>query len=102
MCVTHSYNSNISHTAYFSALDYDKAWAYANLTAARRGDNESVPVRPNGGNVIDVLIPEAVKVEASKQHGNGCEFINDIEGGINAGGPIGGMAVAFAGLVDRG
>lgn len=98
MFVVQSYNTNIPHTAYFSALDYDKACEFADAVAERRGDNESIPVRPNGGHTIEVLIPEAVKVNPAKQHGDGCEFINSIESGINAAGPVGGIAAAFAGL----
>lgn len=98
MFIEQGYNSNLSHRSYFSALDYDKACAYADAVAERRGDTKSIPVRPNSGVVIEVLIPEAVRVDPARQHGDGCEFINDIEAGINAGGPMVGMAVAFAGI----
>lgn len=88
------FNSNIHHENYFNALEFDKASEYANMVATRRGDNKSVPVKVNCGNIIEVLIPEAVKCNPNEQHGTGCDFINKIEQGINSAGPAGGILAA--------
>lgn len=98
MFVHYSYNPNIPNTSYFDALNYEEACLRADAVAKRRGDNKSIPVRPNGGHTIEVLIPEAVRVDPARQHGQGCEFINSIEGGIQAAGPVGGIVAAIAGI----
>ena len=56
------YNQNIAASNYFSALDGDKAVAYANKVAERRG----------------VLIPEAVTIRPEAEHGEGDPFVNKI------------------------
>lgn len=89
MFIDQHYNSNIPNTSYFTALEYDKACSYADSIAEQRGDNKSIPVRTNCGHQIEVLITEAVKLNPAKEHGEGCEFINGIEKGINAAGPLG-------------
>lgn len=70
------YNGNISKDRYFSALESARAVATANRIASGRGDTESVG---KFHKMIDVLIPEAVKVKPSKQHGNGDPFMNSLE-----------------------
>ena len=70
------YNGNISKDRYFSALESASAVAAANRIAMNRGDTESVG---KFRKMIDVLIHEAVKVQPSKQHGNGDPFMNSLE-----------------------
>lgn len=70
------YNGNISKDRYFSALESASAVTAANRIAMNRGDTESVG---KFHKMIDVLIPEAVKVQPSKQHGNGDPFMNSLE-----------------------
>jgi hypothetical protein len=91
MFIEQHYNNNIPNSSYFTALEYDLACTYADLVASRRGDTKSIPVRPNCKHHIEVLIPEAVKLVPSKEHGEGCDFINRIESGINSAGAIGGL-----------
>ena len=69
------YNQNIPASNYFSALDGDKAVAYANKVAERRGDTNDVG---KFGKMIEVLIPEAVTIRPEAEHGEGDPFINKI------------------------
>lgn len=73
--VEHFYNSNIRNDNYFSALDGKSAVEYANSVAAGRGDTNDVGKFEE---MIEVLMPECVKVKPKKQHGNGNNFINKI------------------------
>ena len=75
MFVEEFYNSNIANTNYFSALDGDKAVAYANKVAERRGDTNDVGKFEK---MIEVLIPEAVTLRPMQEHGEGDPFINKI------------------------
>ena len=75
MFVEEWYNPNISNKNYFSALDGDKAVAYANEVAARRGDTKDVGKFEK---MIDVLMPECVHIKPKKQHGDGDPFINTL------------------------
>lgn len=76
MFCEYHYNPNIGKSNYFSALDGEKAVAYANKVAAGRGDTKDVgKFKP----FIIVHMPEIVKVKPSKQHGDGGEFINTME-----------------------
>lgn len=50
---------------YFNALQYDEACKYADSVALGRGDTKNVPVKTNCGNIIEVLIPEAVTYATS-------------------------------------
>lgn len=85
------YNPNISKNNYFSALDGDKAVAYANYVAQRRGDTKDVGrFEP----FIITHIPELVKIKPKKQHGNGDPFMNQIEDLI-----VGSSSVVEAGLL---
>ena len=99
MSIDFSYNTNIPATSYFRADQYDEACAYADEIATRRGDDKSCPVRPS--HKIEVLIPEAVKLSPRAEHGGGCEFINQVEAGIQAGGPAGGILAMVAELHGR-
>ncbi len=69
------YNENIAASNYFSALDGDKAVAYANKVAERRGDTNDVGKFEK---MIEVLIPEAVTIRPMQEHGEGDPFINKI------------------------
>ena len=70
------YNDNIGKQNYFSALEGDKAVAYANYVAKRRGDTNDVgKFEP----FIICHMPELVKIKPNKQHGNGDKFLNDVE-----------------------
>jgi hypothetical protein len=91
--VSQHYNENLSKDSYFTALEYTQACEYADKTAKGRGDNKSIPVRPNGGHSIEVMIPAAVKLNPNKDHGEGSELLNSIEDGIAAAGPLGGVIV---------
>lgn len=76
--IEYSYNPNISKENYFSALERDKAIAYGKSVATRRGDTESVDRMGTFDN-IEVLMPEMVKRNPQKEHGNGCGFLNSLE-----------------------
>ncbi len=62
MFVVQSHNPNISDENYFNALQLELALEAATQIATRRGDTASLPIKPNGGHTIEVLIPEAVKL----------------------------------------
>lgn len=81
MFVETHYNPNIPKERYFNALEREKAITYANEIAKRRGDTKSIGTF---GKYIDieVLIPETVRCNPEKEHGDGCEFINRIEKAI--------------------
>ena len=98
MFIEDLYNDNIPHSSYFSALDYEKACAFANTTARDRGDNKSIPVSPNCGHIIEVLIPDAVRVNPAEDHGDGCSFISSIEAGIRESGAVGGLLAMCRGI----
>jgi hypothetical protein len=70
------YNPNIANRNYFSALDGDKAVTYANQVAERRGDTEDVGKFEK---MIEVLMPEMVKVKPMQQHGDGDPFLNRLD-----------------------
>ena len=71
-----SASGNIGKQNYFSALEGDKAVAYANYVAKRRGDTNDVgKFKP----FIICHIPELVKVKPNKQHGDGNKFLNEME-----------------------
>lgn len=81
LMVSEEYNPNVSKVRYFSALDGDAAVAYANQIAACRGDTNDIGKFEK---YIEVLMPQAVKVNPTKQHGNGDDFINQIEAVVEA------------------
>lgn len=84
--VEYEYNPNIRKENYFSALDSEKAVAYANKIASARGDTESVGKFKK---LITVYAPELVKVNPSKDGGYGNEVLNTMEDIINgAGDPL--------------
>ncbi len=69
------YNPNISKDRYFNALQGDEAVAAFNAIAQRRGDTDSVG---RYGKMIEVLIPECVKRNPKKEHGDGDPFLNTL------------------------
>ena len=83
MFVDYYYNPNIRNDNYFSALDGEKAVAYANAVAAGRGDTDDIGKFKQ---MITVYMPEIVKVKPKKQHGKGDEFLNEVEDIINGSG----------------
>lgn len=76
--IEYGYNPNISNKNYFNALQRDEAIAYGKSVAIGRGDTKSVNHLGKYDN-IEVVMPEMVKVNPNKQHGNGCEFMNMME-----------------------
>lgn len=73
--VVNSYNPNIPNKNYFSALDGERAVAYANEVASRRGDTKDVGTFEAS---IKVLLPEAVTIRPMEEHGEGDKFMNKI------------------------
>jgi len=101
--VENVYNGNISKNNYFNALEREKVIAYGRSIALGRGDTDSVDSIGERCN-IEVLIPEAIKCNPQKEHGEGCPFINDAESMINNAGSVveagfGVMALGLSGLV---
>lgn len=76
--IEYYYNSNISKTNYFNALEREKAIAYGKSVAARRGDTESIEGMGDH-DIIEVLMPEMVKRNPRCEHGDGDPFLNSIE-----------------------
>ena len=81
--IEYHYNPNVSKNNYFNAKDYDKAVAYGQEVARRRGDTEYVD-RILKEEYIDVKIPEAFKANPRKEHGDGDPFLNSLENIISA------------------
>ena len=76
--VEESYNPNIHRDRYFSALERDKAVAEFNRIAAARGDTNDIG-RYDNKKLIEVLIPQYVKLDPGKEHGKGNSFINALD-----------------------
>ena len=100
--VENFYNGNISKNNYFNALERGKAIEYGRRIARGRSDTKSVDSIGERCD-IEVLIPEAVKCNPQKEHGEGCPFINDAESMINnsesvAEAGIGVLALGLSGL----
>ena len=76
--IEYYYNSNISKTNYFNALEREKAIAYGKSVAARRGDTDSIEGMGDR-DIIEVLMPEMVKRNPKSEHGDGDPFLNSIE-----------------------
>lgn len=70
------YNGNLAAKCYFRADQRESAIAEAERIAARRGDTKSIPMRSPGN--IEILIPEAVRLNPSKEHGDGDPFLNQL------------------------
>ena len=80
--ITDCYNPNISNKNYFNALERERAIAYGKRIAVNRGDTGSIEEIGNRG-IIEVLIPEMVKKNPQKEHGEGDFFLNSLENLIN-------------------
>lgn len=76
--VENSYNSNIHKKRYFNALQRETVIKEANRIASNRGDTNDVGKFEESCN-IKVLIPEAVKCNPQLEHGEGDDFINQLE-----------------------
>ena len=69
------YNSNLSHKAYFNANQGKEAVEEANRVAKNRGDTKDVgKFKP----FIKVYMPEIVKCNPAKDHGDGDPFLNKL------------------------
>ncbi len=79
---TNSYNPNISRERYFPISYHDLALATAIAIAERRGDDQAIPFIKESHDTFDILIPEAVRLNPHKEHGEGDPFINKLEGMI--------------------
>ena len=77
--IVNCYNSNLPRKAYFTALQRDEMIKSCAETAIRRGDTNSVPDIKESKETIEVLIPEMVKRNPNKEHGNGNLFHNMLE-----------------------
>lgn len=73
LSVDYQYNPNISKQRYFSALQGAEAVAEAKKIALGRGDTESIHRFKAD---IEVFMPELVKVNPRKQHGDGNPLLN--------------------------
>lgn len=76
--IKYHYNENISKDNYFNALEREQAIAYGKKIAANRGDTNSVEGMGEC-DIIEVLMPEMVKRDPKKEHGDGNRFINSLE-----------------------
>lgn len=81
--IEYHYNDNISNKNYFNALEREKAIAYGKKVAANRGDTDSI-AEMGKHEIIEVLMPEMVKRNPKKEHGEGDNFINTLENMINS------------------
>ena len=76
LSVDYRYNPNISKTRYFSALQGHEAVSEANRIAQMRGDSDYVgKFRAD----IKVYMPELVKVNPKRQHGDGDSLLNTFD-----------------------
>jgi hypothetical protein len=64
MFVSYGYNPNISNKAYFNSLELEQA----KLSFIDRNPNKNASPIPNGGDFINVIIPEAVKYKPLLDH----------------------------------
>lgn len=99
--IEYGYNPNISNKNYFNALQRNEAIKYGKSVAAGRGDTESID-RIGKYENIEVIMPEMVKVNPNKEHGNGNEFLNDMESIINKSDSVleaGMLCLALTGIV---
>ena len=78
------YNSNIPAKNYYNALQYEEAIDYFKKVALGRGDTDSAKYECNYKVRIEVLMPEMIKRNPLKDHGNGDEFLNQCESLISA------------------
>lgn len=72
------YNPNIPARNYFTALQREEAVEYGKKVALNRGDTKSVDGFGEN-DYIEVLMPEMVKLNPLKEHGEGDAFLNQLE-----------------------
>lgn len=77
---TNSYNPNISKVRYFRVDQHGLALNTAINIALNRGDDKAVPFINESHERFEILIPEAIRLNPNKEHGNGDPFINKLEG----------------------
>lgn len=97
LSVVWHYNENISHKAYFSALELEKAREQAIKTALGRGDTDSVKYIKNC-DTITVYNPKYVTRNPRKDHGDGNPLLNDMETVISGTYSSGEAALLLMGL----
>lgn len=79
------YNGNIGRGRYFRVDQYALALAETARIATARGDTKALPVEETQQPTrFDILIPEAVRLNPAREHGNGCAFTNGIEAMIES------------------
>lgn len=83
LSVDNHYNPNISKSRYFRIDQEAKALETAIAIALRRGDDKAVSYIKKH-TTFDILIPEAIRLNPNKEHGEGDPFINKLEGIIEA------------------
>ena len=76
--IEYHYNPNIPARNYFTALQREKAIEYGKKVAWNRGDTKSVDGFGEN-DYIEVLMPEMVKLNPLKEHGEGDAFLNQLE-----------------------
>lgn len=62
--ITYGYNENLSSRCYFNALEFEKAKEFY----LDKTPNKEHKIRTNCGNIIEVLIPEAVQCKPELDH----------------------------------
>lgn len=82
MFIEFSYNPNIRKDNYFNALQRDEAIAHADAVAARRGDTKNVGTF--GDINIAVHLPELIRCDPQREHGDGDPYLNSMERLIEA------------------
>ena len=88
------YNPNLPNEWYFNALDWQKAIDKANEVARRRGDTKNVGTFEK---MIEVLMPEMVKCNPHKEHGDGFHrTLNTITENSSSAGEAGLLCMAYA------
>lgn len=76
--IQYHYNPNISYKNYFNALEREKAIEYGKKVASNRGDDKSIEGMGDH-DIIEVLMPEMVRRNPQKDHGEGVPFLNSLE-----------------------
>lgn len=76
---TNSYNSNISKSRYFRVDQHDLALNTAINIALNRGDDKAIPFINEWHEKFEILLPEAIRLNPNKEHGDGDPFINKLE-----------------------
>lgn len=80
--IKYNYNPNISNKNYFNALEREQAIEYGKKVATNRGDTDDIEGMGEH-DIIEVLMPEMVKRNPQKEHGEGDSLINSLENMIS-------------------